>query len=418
MNSYTRPYQADSKSNVGWKFIFYLALSNLGLWMAIYTPIQVLLPLQIESNLASTKEVSLGWATGIGALTSMLANPLFGALSDNTHTRWGRRIPWVVGGLIFCALSLIALATQTELLGITVAWCGVQLSTNAMLAALTAEVPDQVPSSQFASVSACLGICQPLGLIFGALAISLLSTSLAASYLTVTALLCTLTLPFVIYSSVQKTLPASRPSTSMTLKNFWIDPTKNPDFAWVWITRFLTNLGTSIYSLYLLFFLKDEIHYEQLFPSKKIEDGIFILILIYTIGAILGAFGSGKFSDQTKKRKIYLRFAALLMIAACCIISASPSWRHVQIACLLIGIGIGIYSAVGQAMVTETLPNESDAGKDLGLINIAAAAPQVLAPMLAAACLTQFRGYSVLYIFAAICIALGGFLLSKIKSVD
>ena len=39
-----------------------------------------------------------GLVTGVGAAVSVFANPAFGAISDRTTSRFGRRVPWVVAG--------------------------------------------------------------------------------------------------------------------------------------------------------------------------------------------------------------------------------------------------------------------------------------------------------------------------------
>ena len=47
------------------------------------------------------------------------------------------------------------------------------------------------------------------------------------------------------------------------------------------------------------------------------------------------------------------------------------------------GCAYGIYTAVDFALITEVLPTAIDRAKDLGVINIANALPQVFAPVLA-----------------------------------
>ena len=41
------------------------------------------------------------------------------------------------------------------------------------------------------------------------------------------------------------------------VKGFWVSPKEHPDFAWVWITRFLVILGTAFVTSYLLYFTRD-----------------------------------------------------------------------------------------------------------------------------------------------------------------
>ena len=78
------------------RWIFLLSLANLAVWMGFFTPIQVLLPEQLQAIAPENKEAMLGWVTGLGALAAVIANPLAGALSDRTAGRFGRRHPWTL----------------------------------------------------------------------------------------------------------------------------------------------------------------------------------------------------------------------------------------------------------------------------------------------------------------------------------
>lgn len=66
--------------------------------MAFMTPIQILLPLQLEHIDPHGKNDALSLVTGLGALVAVLADPLAGAWSDRTTSRFGHRRPWILGG--------------------------------------------------------------------------------------------------------------------------------------------------------------------------------------------------------------------------------------------------------------------------------------------------------------------------------
>lgn len=50
--------------------------------------------------------VLLGWAMAIPRFFDAITDPIMGNLSDNTRTRWGRRRPYIVGGIIATVLIL------------------------------------------------------------------------------------------------------------------------------------------------------------------------------------------------------------------------------------------------------------------------------------------------------------------------
>ena len=68
--------------------------------------------------------------------------------------------------------------------------------------------------------------------------------------------------------------------------------------------------------------------------------------------------------------------------------------------------------------MTDVLPTATDRGKDLGVINVANALPQVAAPALAAPIVTYLGGYRVLYLVAAVIGLVGAGLVSRIRGVD
>ena len=51
--------------------------------------------MQAETFAGRGKEGALALVLGLGAAASLVANPVFGAISDRTTSRFGRRVPWV-----------------------------------------------------------------------------------------------------------------------------------------------------------------------------------------------------------------------------------------------------------------------------------------------------------------------------------
>jgi MFS family permease len=68
--------------------------------------------------------------------------------------------------------------------------------------------------------------------------------------------------------------------------------------------------------------------------------------------------------------------------------------------------------------MTDVLPKALDRGKDLGVINVANALPQVAAPAVAAPIVTHLGGYRVLYLVAAVIAVAGAVFVGRIRDVD
>src|SRR5215472_17619918 len=57
----------------------------------------ILLPLQVERIDRAHKVAALGVVAGVSAMFALVFNPIGGALSDRTRSRFGRRAPWLIG---------------------------------------------------------------------------------------------------------------------------------------------------------------------------------------------------------------------------------------------------------------------------------------------------------------------------------
>jgi MFS family permease len=398
----------------GW--VSLLVLANLGLWMSFFTPIQVLLPLQVEQIAPADKEAMLGWITGLGALAAVIANPLAGALSDRTSPRvfgraLGRRHPWTVGGALLGAAALVLLANQHTILGVAVGWILAQVCLNAVLATLSAAVPDRVPVDQRGAVSGWVGIPQAAGLVLGVILVTAVVTGVTAGYVTMAALMVVLTLPFAL-STEDHPLPREhRPPLGRLFAALWVSPRRHPDFAWAFGTRFAVQLGNALGTLYLLYFLADAVRLDR--P----EDGLLVLILVYTAALIATTVVAGALSDRTGRRKIFVIVSGCVMAVAALLLAVWPTWPAAIAAAAILGGGYGVYLAVDSALITQVLPGAAARAKDLGIINIANSAPQVLGPAISAPIVVYLGGYPVLYAVTAVVTILGGALVFKIRSV-
>jgi MFS family permease len=410
------------KVGFGWTLAMFVA--NLGIWMGFFTPLQLLLHQQSESVSAQGSTV-LFWTvndpanraavifsiiSGIGALAACVANPLAGLLSDRTTGRLGRRRPWALIGAVLGAGGLVLLSMQHSVVGLSLCWVGVQICLNAMLAAITAAVPDRVPVSQRALISGWMGVPQVLGVVAG-LELAARFSTVQGGYVAVAAAVVVLSLGFVFFTkedalSIQDRQPVD-------WRGFWVSPRKHPDFAWAFGTRFLVQLGNSLGTLYLYRFLRDAVN----FTEVDAKSGESTLVTIYGVGILLTTVIAGRISDRSGKRKGHVIVSGIVMAVAAGILAFWPTWTGAMVAAGVMGAGYGIYVAVDQALITQVLPSAHGRAKDLGIINIANSLPQVAVPVIAAPVLATAAGFPVLYAITAVVTLLGGVFVYRIRSV-
>lgn len=388
-----------------------VVLVNVGINAAFFGPIQVLLGNQAIAFDEDHKEAILALVTGCGAVVSLVANPLFGAFSDRTVCRFGCRVPWVVIGAAIGVAALLGLSVAPDVAAMALLWCFVQLGCNGMLAAITAVIPDRVPVRNRGVVGGLVAMGAVVGVLAGVAIGAVAGKNVGLGYLLCAGVLLAGTLLYLARSDDQPLLrdelaPLSWPGF---LRGFWINPRQHPDFAWAWLTRFLVQLGVHICIVYLLFFLRDRIGYEDPAAGVLVLTGIFSVLTLITAG--LG----GGWADRVRRRKPFVIASSVMIALAALTLAFLPSWSGAVAGATLLGMGQGVYLAVDLALLTEVLPAAESRGKDLGVINVANSLPQVLSGVVAAFFVLVIGSYVVLYCVAAVTVILGAIFVLKIK---
>jgi MFS family permease len=88
---------------------------------------------------------------------------------------------------------------------------------------------------------------------------------------------------------------------------------------------------------------------------------------------------------------------------------------------IIMGLAFGVYTAIDTALIVDVLPNPERPGKDLGVINIANALPQSLAPAVGLFLLgvgsAHGQNYTLMLWGAGVAVILGAIAIFPIKSV-
>jgi len=399
------------------RWIAVFATAWLGVWMAQLAPIQLLLPNQVTARLHTTNwvdnVVAFGIISGIAGVCALVAYPLTGALSDRTTSRFGRRRPWILGGALLFAVSLLVLGLQESLVGVGIFWSLAIVGFCVLTAALTATISDQVPVRQRGFVSGWISAPQAIGTVLGVVLVTEVIVGQLAGYAVLAVLLVLLVLPFVLLSpDAVLTEEQREPLTLASLiQGFWISPRRYPDFGWTLLGRILVNFGNAFGTTMLLYFLQFGL------DDKNAENDLTILILIYMVFVILASLFLGKLSDRLGRRKAFVFVASALQAIAALLLALVPDLGVAMIAAGLLGLGYGCFLSVDQALATEVLPDARTRGKDLGIMNIATAVPQAIAPLLGAFIVAALVGFQGLFILAAVTTLLGALAILPIRSV-
>ncbi|MBB2945121.1 MFS family permease [Actinoplanes lutulentus] len=359
-------------------------LAMVGVAAGWFGPIQILLPEQ-AARLAGEdgKEALLAFVTAWGAAVSMVANPLWGILSDRIGSR---RLPIFLAGTVVGIAGLLVLAGADTRSTMVIGWCLVQAGLNGPLAALAAMIGDRVPERQRGTVGAIFGVAQIVGVVLGT-AVAVAVGQGAPGYIAVAIAVPAFGAALLI---MHRDGPVSRAETS---KIKWSVITRpGGQFAWAWVIRFLLNLSNALVLVYLFYYLSDSV--------GVADPALWVLILTVVnvlFAGIVGGFG-GVLSDKWVRRRIFVAAAAVIIAAGSTVLALVPLTAVVIVASALVGVGWGAYIAVDMAVITHVLPDAETRATMLGVANIAGTLPQLIAPVIAAPIVTGLGGYPALYL--------------------
>ncbi len=386
------------------------------LWVGpFYANNGVLLPARL-AQIAPQEKVALVALLAItGSIVALLANVIFGALSDITRSRFGRRAPWMVVGSIGACASLFALSNANTVTGIVVIWCVFQLFLNAIAAPLLAVLADRVPPGRRGLYSALYG----LGVLFGAGGSQVIATGYIthpATGMVVFAVAILFGGPLVAVILREKSnrdVPREPFSPAMILATFTFPRRGARDFYYALSGKLIFVVGLYGITGYQLYILTDYMHQSLADAGKTIA----LMSILLLVTSLIFGFISGPISDKLGRRKILVIGSAGLIAVAVLIPFLFPHPWAMLVYALVSGIGSGVYASIDQALNTEVLPSPANAAKDLGILNMANTGGQIIGPGLTSAIVAVTASYGPVFLVAAGLLVVSAVLIRPIKSV-
>lgn len=392
-----------ARKRVGPLWMTLFTLAWLAIWTVQLTPIQLLLPLQLDTGAPGENWIAgVVWAgvvLSVGGLVGIIAAPVSGRWSDRTRSRWGRRRPWAIGGSLLAAVGLVLTGIVAGPVAVGGAWIVVSVGVSVASAALTAMIADQL-TTQRGAASAAASSAQAVGIVVGVGAVVLIGLNVQQSYYLMAAIIAVigsgtaLLLPDA--PAHELALPAPR---TVARTASWRDR----DFLWLLVSRFVVNIGNAFGTSLLLFFLL----YGVRVPSPQAQDDLLILIVIYTVFVVIASIVAGILSDRASANPLRVRrtitaVSAVVQAVSGVVILISPSFEMTAVAAGIMGAGYGAYMAVSLAFATDLLKDPDDHARDLGLVNVSAQLGQLLGPLLGAGLVALVGGFGLLFGAAAV----------------
>lgn len=126
---------------------------------------------------------------------------------------------------------------------------------------------------------------------------------------------------------------------------------------------------------------------------------------------------SGPISDRIGKRKLPVFVSSTIIAIGIAVPWVLKSQFSMFVYAALMGLGYGIYMVVDQALNVDVLPNPNEAGKALGILNLANTLGQVIAPIVVSSIVVATGGYFLVFPIAIAAVTIGAVVILFIKKV-
>jgi len=347
----------------------------------------------------------IGLVLSLAGIANCLVPVIIGNVSDRTHSRFGRRRPYIFAGALIMFGSTMALPHMPTFGAVTLMAGLVFLSAAFCVAPYLALVPDITPTEQLGTASGYVNFMGGIGLI----AYQAIGVKTWDNYPTETIYMVAIVFVVSMFVTVAFIKEPSASATTaperMSFRRYFGSIAKETNTMKFLGSAFFFYLGlVMIYPFVTLFLVE----------NMQVSEGKSILaILAASVVETLFILPLGILSDRVDRKK-FMSYMLLLLAATSPAIALSQNFTHAIIAMGLMGIPIAAVVAVGYAFFLDLIP-QGRAAEFVGLYAFCIGLAQFVA-LQAGGKLIDIIGFRLVFVLGGIFVVLGFVLFQFIKS--
>ena len=391
----------------------------------------------------NVKGTALSALEGMGTVMAIVWQPMMGAVSDRTRSRFGRRRPFIFGGTVGDVLFLAGLALSGTYWLVVIFYFLLQTASNTAQGPYQGLQPDVVPEDQRGTASGYYGLANLFGTLAGTVVGGFIlnhagrpaALGSIAALLLVTMLVTVLFVPDRV-KPTRESFHSARDVVSSTFTT----PLSHPNFMWLMGSRLLILMGIVGIQTYAFFFFADAFFHGDSHATTTATTAIVGLVVAL---AILVTWPAARLSDRVGRKPLIVVGGLIATAGMLVLVFAGYRWlpsallspvahalglpelaAQTLAAGVLVGAGLGAFLSVDWAFITDVIPRD-EAGLFFGFSNIATAGSGVIARFLAGPLLDRFNagphilnlpgGYPVIFGVFVVWLLVGTLLIFKVR---
>jgi MFS family permease len=385
---------------------------------------------------------ALGVLEAVGSLMAVVWQPIAGALSDRTTTRFGRRRPYIVVGTVGDVLFLVGLALSGTFGLVLIFYFLLQAASNTAQGPYQGLMPDVVPEAQRGTASGYFGVANVVGLLAGTLGSGymLAHAGRTAALLSICGLLILTMLATVLLIPDRATRTASQfKSVREALTTTFARPLRYPAFLWLMASRLLILMGLVGVQSFVFFYFNNVFFHNDRMDTITAS---YTLLGLVIFAAFVASWPAARASDRFGRRPFiligglmgalgvlmlvfshYQLLPAQLVEPLAKMLRVPPLAAQATLVGVLIGIGYGVFFSVDWAFIQDVIPTQ-EAGLFMGFSNIATAGSGIIARFIGGFLLDPFNhgpkllglpgGFPVIFSIFSASLLIGALLILKV----
>ncbi|HET7337963.1 MAG TPA: MFS transporter [Candidatus Dormibacteraeota bacterium] len=388
------------------------------------------------------KGVALGVLEGIGSLMAVVWQPLVGAFSDRTRTRYGRRHPFIAIGTAGDVVFLVGIALSGAYWAVVVFYFLLQTASNTAQGPYQGLLPDVVAEPQRGEASGYYGISNVVGLFTGTVVggYILAHAGSTVAILSICVVLVGAAVPTVLLVPDRgQPADAQFGSVQNAVVTTFSRPLRFPSFLWLMGSRLLILMGLVGVQSFIYFYFSDVFFAND---PQATTTASYTLLGIVIVSAFVISLPAARISDHVGRRPVIfaggmlgalgvlmLMFSHYQLLPGGVVKPLANALHVPELAAqatlvgILIGVGYGLFFSVDWAFIQDIIPHD-EAGLFMGFSNIATAGSGIIARFVGGFLLDPFNrgphilglpgGYPVIFAVFSVWLVIGAVLILKV----
>ncbi len=419
------------KLNYRRTFLIGLAFLSISAFWQMYDNI---IPLILQNTFGIGETVT-GAIMAVDNVLALFLLPVFGALSDKTDTRFGKRMPFIAGGTalaVFFLMLLPAADREENLALFVIALFALLLSMGLYRSPAVALMPDLTPNKLRSKGNAVINLMGAVGGVYTLIMIKLLVgkgdrpdylplfASVAALMIIAVGILAITIREKKIKARVAMEVKAYEESTGVTVETEDTAETEQEGPKTAMPKEVKRSMIFLLASIFLWFTAYNAVTTAFSRYTKvvwKLEGGGFAdCLMVATVAAILSYIPIGNVASRIGRKKTIMGGIILMSVCYFAAIFAGAYHPVINIAFAVIGIGWAAINVNSYPMIVE-MSKGCDIGKFTGTYYTFSMAAQIITPVLSGFLLENVS-YRTLFPYAFFFSALAFFTMTRVHHGD